>query len=82
MSRQNMCKLMRAHAGGFPAPVHEGSASICRLAEALEWLEVRGGYQIEPSVLEIAQAALEVNMTKEARRFLPEVSRYLEPLIS
>jgi len=26
-------KLMLAHPGGFPAPVHEGSASISHLAD-------------------------------------------------
>ncbi|MBR9909177.1 MAG: DNA-binding protein [Gammaproteobacteria bacterium] len=68
ISRQAMRKLMVAHRGAFPIPVHEGSASIWHLAEVLDWLSVRGGYQIDTGVLEIAQVALEVNITKEAIR--------------
>ncbi|HID8535849.1 TPA: helix-turn-helix transcriptional regulator [Stenotrophomonas maltophilia] len=33
VSRQNVRKLMLAYPGSFPAPVHEGSASIWHLAE-------------------------------------------------
>jgi hypothetical protein len=35
VSRQNMRKLMLAHPSSFLAPVHEGSASIWRLADVL-----------------------------------------------
>lgn len=35
VSRQNMHKLMLAHLGSFPAPMHEGSASIWHLADVL-----------------------------------------------
>ena len=38
ISRQAMRKLMLAHRATFPMPVHEGSASIWRLAEVLDWL--------------------------------------------
>lgn len=41
VSRQNMRKLMLANPGSFPAPVHEGSASIWHLADVLAWLQVR-----------------------------------------
>ncbi|CAA0123320.1 Uncharacterised protein [Halioglobus japonicus] len=49
-------------------PVHQGSASIWHLAEVLDWLKARGSYQIDTGILEIAQVALEVNITKEAVR--------------
>ena len=68
VSRQAMRKLMVAHRGVFPTPVHEGSASIWHLAEVLDWLKARGGYQIDVGILEIAHVALEVNITKEAVR--------------
>ncbi|MDA0790804.1 MAG: DNA-binding protein [Proteobacteria bacterium] len=68
VSRQAMRKLMLAHRGMFPMPVHEGSASIWHLAEVLDWLRARGGYHIDTGILEIAQVALEVNITKEAIR--------------
>jgi predicted DNA-binding transcriptional regulator AlpA len=69
VSRQAMRKLMLTHRGVFPVPVHEGSASIWHLAEVLDWLKARGGYQIDTGMLEIAQVALEVNITKEANRY-------------
>lgn len=68
ISRQGMRKLMLAHRATFPMPVHEGSASIWHLAEVLDWLQARGGYQVDAGILEIAQVALEVNITKEAVR--------------
>lgn len=68
ISRQAMRKLMVVHRGAFPLPVHEGSASIWHLAEVLDWLKARGGYQIDTGILEIAQVALEVNIAKEAIR--------------
>lgn len=68
VSRQAMRKLMVAHRGVFPMPVHEGSASIWHLAEVLDWLKARGGYQIDTGILEVARVALEVNITKEAIR--------------
>ncbi len=81
VSRQNMRQLSLAHAGSFPAPVHEGSASIWHLAEVLAWLEAKGGYELERGALETATAALEVNLAKEARRLQPEAARDLEALI-
>ena len=55
LTRQNMHKLMHRHS--FPAPVHEGSATIWHLADVLSWLHARGNYQLERSLIELAQAA-------------------------
>lgn len=68
VSRQAMRKLMLTHRATFPVPVHEGSASIWHLAEVLDWLMTRGGYQIDVAVLETAKVALEVNIAKETIR--------------
>jgi len=68
VSRQAMRKLMLAHRGSFPMPVHEGSASIWHLAEVLGWLQKRGGHQLDANLLDIAQVTLAVNITKEAIR--------------
>ncbi|MBC7192128.1 DNA-binding protein [Marinobacter sp.] len=68
ISRQAMRKLMLAHRATFLMPVHEGSASIWHPAEILDWLRARGGYEIDTGIQEIAQVALEVNITKEAIR--------------
>lgn len=82
MSRQNLRKLMVAHSGSFPAPVHEGSASIWHLAEVLDWLAARGGYDLEPGLLEAARAAQEVNIAREAHRLPRKTVRDLEALIA
>jgi predicted DNA-binding transcriptional regulator AlpA len=68
VSRQNMRQLMLAHPSTFPAPVHEGSTSIWHLADVLAWLQARGGYALAGNLLEVARAALQVNVAKEGQR--------------
>jgi predicted DNA-binding transcriptional regulator AlpA len=82
VSRQAMRKLMLSHAATFPAPVHEGSASIWHLAEVLDWLEEKGGYALERKMLETARAALEVNLAKEVHRLPVAAARELKLLIA
>jgi len=50
-------------------PIHEGSVSIWHLAEVLDWLKARGGYQFDAELLDVARIALEVNVTKEVARY-------------
>ena len=68
VARQSMRKLMLAN-DDFPTPVHEGSVSLWHLADVLSWLEGRKGYEPEPSLRQTAEATLEVNVTREARRY-------------
>ncbi|WP_367025757.1 DNA-binding protein [Methylococcus sp. ANG] len=81
VSRQNMRKLMLAHPGSFPAPVHEGSASIWHLADVLTWLQAKGSYSMARDVLEVACVALQVNVAKERRRLSRSASEELEALV-
>ncbi|AZZ10169.1 MULTISPECIES: helix-turn-helix transcriptional regulator [Pseudomonadota] len=81
VSRQNMRKLMLAYPGSFPAPVHEGSASIWHLADVLAWLQAKGSYSLAKDVLEVARAALQVNVAKESRRLPRAASKELEALV-
>ena len=81
VSRQNMRKLMLAHPGSFPAPVHEGSASIWHLADVLTWLQAKGSYSLAMEVLEVACVALQVNVLKEGRRLSRPASEELEALV-
>lgn len=81
VSRQNMRKLMLSHAGSFPAPVHEGSTSIWHLADVLTWLQAKGGYGLADGVLDIARAALQVNVAKEGRRLPRSASKDLHALV-
>lgn len=82
VSRQAMRKLMLSNAFSFPAPVHEGSASIWHLAEVLDWLAAKGTYRIDQAMLETAKAALEVNRAKEAKRLAPKAAQELDRLIA
>ncbi|MBC2769321.1 helix-turn-helix transcriptional regulator [Pusillimonas minor] len=68
VSRQNMRKLMLAHAGSFPAPVHEGTTTVWHLADVLGWLQTKGGYAVPQNVVDVAHAALRVNVNKEHQR--------------
>ena len=82
VSRQNMRKLMLAHSGSFPAPVHEGSASIWHLADVLAWLQAKkGSYSLTKDLLEVARVALQVNVAKEGRRLSRSASKELQALV-
>src|SRR6187402_2710769 len=81
VSRQNMRKLMLAHPGSFPAPVHEGSASIWHLADVLAWLQNKGSYVLTQTIMDVARIAHEVNLAKENRRIVPASFREWESLI-
>ncbi|HEY1999198.1 DNA-binding protein [Paraburkholderia sp.] len=82
VSRQNMRKLMLSHAADFPIPVHEGNPSVWHLSDVLVWLNMRGGYDIKPDVLEVAKSAKQINLAKEARELEPHVNRQLEDLVA
>lgn len=81
VSRQNMRKLMLAYPASFPAPVHEGSASIWHLADVLAWLQSRGSYTLNEAMIDVAQMALQVNLTKEYQRASPMHAPVLEALL-
>jgi predicted DNA-binding transcriptional regulator AlpA len=81
VSRQNMRKLMLAHPGSFPAPVHEGSASIWHLADVLTWLQAKGSYALAGDVLDVARVALQVNVAKEGRRMPRSAFKELQALV-
>lgn len=81
MSRQNMRKLMLAYPSSFPAPVHEGSASIWHLAEVLTWLQAKGSYVLPGGTFDVAQVALQVNVAKEERRLRRPASKELQALL-
>lgn len=67
VSRQNMRKLM-LNSRSFPTPVHEGSAVVWHLADILSWLDAKGGYDVEKSLLEVAMVTKQLNFAKESRR--------------
>lgn len=82
VTRQNMRKLMQTHAKTFPAPVHEGSATLWHLAPVLKWLMSKGGYPIKQKLIEIAHVAMQVNLAKESKRLDGRVQREVNALVA
>lgn len=65
VTRQNMRKFMVTHSTAFPSPVHSGSTSIWHLALVLKFLGAREYKSAQPLV-DVAEAAMRVNLSKEA----------------
>ncbi len=66
-TRQNMRKLMLGNAASFPSPVHEGKPALWHLACILNWLQTQPR-SVDSSLLEVAKAAMAVNIAKETTR--------------
>jgi hypothetical protein len=82
VSRQNMRKLMLAHAASFPMPIHEGSAAVWHLASVLKWLDARGTYHVERTLLEVACVAMQVNLAKESASLVPRFQREVREFLT
>lgn len=65
-SRQNMRKLILTYQSTFPSPIHDGKSSIWHLAKVLKWFEQDNRRQIDPSLMEIANTVMQVNLAKES----------------
>lgn len=82
VSRQNMRKLMLAHKDSFPVAVHEGSVTVWHLSLILKWLQERVNYRIEPSLLDVAYIAMQINLAKESAQIERGVRRELVELVA
>ena len=82
MSRQNMRKLMLAHAATFPAPIHEGSAAVWHLEPVLQWLRSKGGYGISQEQIDVAHIAMQINLVKAADRLDLPMQREVRTLVA
>jgi len=69
-SHQNIKKLR--HNLTFPEPIHEGTFVVWHLAKVLQWFEQGQGKQIEPSLMEIANANMQLNIAKEFASLEPQ----------
>ena len=67
-SRQNIRKLMVSNIATFPVAVHEGSQSVWHLRQVLGWFFESQKRPIDPSLLEVSEVAMQMNIAKEARR--------------
>ena len=82
VSRQNMRKLALKYPLSFPTPVHEGSAVVWHLAPVLQWLTRHGDYPITDSLMDVAHAAMQINLAKQTSRLERPVEREVRELVS
>lgn len=82
VTRQNMRKLMLAHASQFPLPVHEGNPSVWHLSDVLVWLMGRGNYPIASNLIDMAKSTKQVNLAKGAREIEPRANQQLASLVA
>ena len=75
-SRQNMRKLVQANMHSFPAPVHEGKASIWHLFSVLNWLSDRDNYDVDLSIIEVSKTAMEINTAKQVASTTASIDIY------
>ena len=82
MTRQNMRKLMISHSASFPVPVHDGAASVWHLADVLAGLAERGSYDLDPTLVEVANTTMQVNLARSVRRLRPDFRQELTELVA
>ena len=82
MSRQNIRKLWLNHAASFPAPMHDGTVALWRLAPVLRWLEAQGQRRIARPLVEVADVAMRVNLAKALARHAPRTDKRLQALLN
>ncbi len=80
-TRQNLRKLMISSGAEFPTPVHEGKPAIWHLAKVLVWLKERKKYRIEDTLIELAKANMQFNVTREMSELDPTLQRDIRALM-
>jgi hypothetical protein len=81
-SRQNMRKLLIACILGMPAPIHEGTPSLWHLAPVLKWLAREKRYVVAEDLLEVAEAAMQVNAALGALRTDDQMREEIRALLA
>ena len=82
VSRQYMRKLRVNNARDFPAAVHEGKTAIWHFYEVLLWLEKNKCYLVDDSLLDVAAAAMQLNLARERCRVDPGMQNVVRALVS
>ena len=77
LSRQYMRKLMLSNKDSFPAPIHEGKASLWHLSTVLAWLKKEDRYSINGALLDVAEANMQLNFYKESSNFTSSIQTQL-----
>lgn len=79
-SRQNIRKLMVSNIDSFPLPIHKGNISIWHLSPVLEWFETSQGKPVDPAIKEIAEVAMQLNLSKELAQLKQQNNRVSDML--
>lgn len=81
-SRQYMRKLMISSGARFPIPVHEGKSALWRLSKVLIWLQESKQYQVEGSLMDVAQTTMQFNIARDALDIDSAVQQNIRGLMS
>ena len=82
-TRQNMRKLMISNLATFPVAVHEGSQALWHLRPVLAWFSETQKRPINPSLIEVSEVTMQVNIANEKRRLRgAELPRELEVIFA
>ncbi len=81
-SRQNMRVLLATSAPAHLVPVHEGASTVWHLAPLLRWLDADKGYAVSPGLIDVAEAAMTVNLAREVSRVDAETQRVIAASLS
>lgn len=82
-SRQNIRKLMLNNVATFPPAVHEGTQALWHLRPVLAWFSETRTRAIDPSLIEVAEVAMQVNLAGQTRRLRgPGLPKALEALLT
>ncbi|KHD09290.1 DNA-binding protein [Candidatus Thiomargarita nelsonii] len=73
LTRQNLRELVLNHSTTFPTAIHDGNSAIWHLANVLTWFKQGKRKIIEPSLMEIANANMQLNIAKETKNLDPLV---------
>jgi len=80
-TRQNMRKLLLDCDATAPAPLHQGSASVWRLAPVLEWLRTEKSYAVPDELLDLARTTMQVNLAVDGRLRDENAQREIRTLV-
>lgn len=81
-TRQYMRKLMLKSGTAFPSPVHEGKSSIWHLSNILVWLKENNKYEIEDTLIDVANINKKFNLMKELNQINGGIQDNIRELIT
>ena len=79
-SRQNVRKLL-VTAENAPRPVHGGNPALWHLADVLKWLKVEKNYEIDETMLAVAELMMPLNALKSINRTCSETKEEAMQLV-